>query len=123
MSLWAKLEHLATAAAQVTGQGEDLATSHLSADNRIAAAQAGWAGQSAEALARRASCWAANSTALVARIGEHANNLYTAGLAFAAMEAGNQQKLSSEAVGKTPFPTWDQPRGCHADKLGWQPRS
>jgi uncharacterized protein YukE len=109
MSLWAKLEHLATAAAEATGQGEDLAMSHLSADNRIAAAQAGWAGQSAEALARRASCWAANSTSLVARIGEHANNLHTAMLAFAATEAGNQQMLSSNTLGSTTFPTWEQP--------------
>jgi uncharacterized protein YukE len=114
MSLWAKLEHLATAAAQVTGHGEDLAMSHLSADNRIAAAQAGWAGQSAEALAHRASRWAANSTALVARIGEHANNLCTAGLAFAAMEAGNQQKLSSEVVSKNTVPGLPSKRSFRA---------
>jgi uncharacterized protein YukE len=93
MSLRVNLEHLATSAAQVTGHGEELAISHLSADNRIAAAQVGWAGRSAEALAHRASRWAANSTALVTRIGEHANALYTAGLAFATMEAGNEQKL------------------------------
>jgi uncharacterized protein YukE len=95
MSLWAQLEHLVTAAAHVAGHGEDLAMSHLSTDNRIAAAQAGWAGQSAEALVHCASRWAVNSTALVTRLGEHADGLHTAGLAFAAMETGNQQKLSS----------------------------
>jgi uncharacterized protein YukE len=94
MSLRVNLEHLATSAAQVTGHGEDLAISHLSVDNWIAAAQAGWAGRSAEALDHRASRWAANSTALVTRIGEHATDLYNAGLAFAAMEAGNEHMLS-----------------------------
>jgi WXG100 family type VII secretion target len=96
MSLRVNLEHLATSAAQVTGHGEDLAISHLSADNRIADAQAGWAGRSAEALAHRAARWAANSTTLVTRIGEHANNLYTAGLTFATMEARNEHELNSE---------------------------
>jgi uncharacterized protein YukE len=99
MSLRVNLEHLATSAAQVTGHGEDLAMSHLSADNRIAAAQAGWAGRSAEALAHRTSRWAANSTVLVSRIGEHANDLYNAGMAFVTMEAGNEQKLSSGVLG------------------------
>jgi WXG100 family type VII secretion target len=99
MSLRVNLEHLATSAAQVSGHGEDLAISHLSADNQIAAAQAGWTGRSAEALAHRASRWAANSRALVTRIGEHANNLYSAGLTFATMEAGNDQTLSSEVLG------------------------
>jgi uncharacterized protein YukE len=99
MSLRVNLEYLATSAAQVTGHGEDLAISHLSTDNRFAAAQAGWAGRSAEALALRASQWAANSTALVTRIGEHANDLYNAGLAFTTMEAGNEQLLSSEVLG------------------------
>jgi hypothetical protein len=61
MSLRVNLEYLATSAAQVTGHGEDLAISHLSTDNRFAAAQAGWAGRSAEALTLRASQWAAKS--------------------------------------------------------------
>jgi uncharacterized protein YukE len=87
MSLRVNLEHLAISAAQVTGHGEDLAISHLSADNRIAAAQAGWSGRSAEALAQHASRWATSSTALVARIGQHANDLYAAGRAFATIEA------------------------------------
>jgi uncharacterized protein YukE len=98
MSLRVNLEHLATSAAQVTGHGDDLAMSHLSADNRIAAAQAGWAGRSAEALARRASLWTAKSAALVTRIGEHANDMHTAGQAFGAVEASNKQKLSSEVL-------------------------
>lgn len=92
------LEDLATSAAQVTGHGEDLATSHFSADNRIAAAQTGWTGRSAEALANRVSQWATTSTALVSRMGEHANDLYTAGVVFSTTEATNAHKLNSEVV-------------------------
>lgn len=44
------LEALACSATHVTGQGEDLATAHLSSDNQIEAAQAGWVGTSATAL-------------------------------------------------------------------------
>ena len=43
------LEALAHSAAQVSGQGEDLATAHLSSDNRMVAAQSGWVGSSAAA--------------------------------------------------------------------------
>jgi WXG100 family type VII secretion target len=93
-SLRVNLDHLEISAAQVTGHGEDLATSHLSADNRIAAAQAGWTGRSAEALAHRTSRWATTSTALVTRMGEHANDLYSAGVAFSTMESVNADKLS-----------------------------
>ncbi|MBO0879666.1 MAG: WXG100 family type VII secretion target [Mycobacterium sp.] len=99
MSLRVNLEHLAISAAQVSGHGEDLAIAHLAADNRIADAQAGWAGRSAEALVHRASHWAANSTALVTRIGEHANNLYNIRLAFASMETGSEQELGTGALG------------------------
>jgi uncharacterized protein YukE len=99
MSLRVNLEHLAASAMQVSGHGEDLAARQLAVDNRIADAQPGWAGSSAEALAYRASRWAAKSTALVTRIGEHANDLYSAGLAFSTMDAINEENLSSEVLG------------------------
>jgi uncharacterized protein YukE len=113
MSLWVDLEHLATSAAHVTGHGEELAMLHLSADNRIAAAQVGWAGRSAEALANRASLWAAQSTTLLTRIGEHANYLRSAGQAFAMIEDMNARQLSSEIVASVP----------NTVVWGWQPRS
>jgi uncharacterized protein YukE len=113
MSLWVDVEHLATSAAHVTGHGEELAMSHLSADNRIAAAQVGWAGRSAEALANRASLWTAQSTALITRIGEHANDLHSAGQSFAMAEDTNARQLSSEIVAPVPKTVvW-----------GWQPRT
>jgi hypothetical protein len=43
------LDALASSAAHVTGQGEELATAHLSSDNRIVAANSGWVGSSARA--------------------------------------------------------------------------
>ena len=96
MTLRVNLEHLATSAAQVTGDGEDLATSHLSADNRIAAAQGGWTGRSAEALARRAPRWSVNSTALVTQMGNHAQHLSTCGQAYAMMETHRAQQVDSQ---------------------------
>jgi uncharacterized protein YukE len=98
MPLRVNLEHLATSAAQITDHGEDLAMSHLSADNRIAAAQAGWTGRSAAALALRAPRWAANSTALVTRMGDHANGFYACGQAFSAMEDRNAEKLKIDGT-------------------------
>jgi hypothetical protein len=44
------LEPLAGSAAQVSAHGEDLASAHLSSDNRITTAQSGWVGASAAAL-------------------------------------------------------------------------
>jgi WXG100 family type VII secretion target len=95
MGLRANLEHLAMSAAQVTGHGEYLATSHQSADDRIAAAQGGWTGRSADALARRTPQWGTNSTALVTQLGNHAEHLSTCGQAYAAMEADHTQQLDS----------------------------
>jgi uncharacterized protein YukE len=93
MSLRVNLEHLAMSAMQVTNHGEDLATSHLSADDRIATAQAGWTGRSAEALARRALQWTATSTALVTQMGDHAQGLFACGHAFSTMDARNAEIL------------------------------
>ncbi len=96
MSLRVNLEHLATSAVQITERGEDLANSHLYADNRIASAQGGWTGRSAEALARRAPRWTENSTALVTRMGDHAEHLSNCGRAFSAMEAKHVEELNSQ---------------------------
>ena len=51
------LEALGSSAAHVTGQGEDLATAHLSSDNRIVAAQSGWVGSSGAALHTKTATW------------------------------------------------------------------
>lgn len=95
MTLRVNLEHLVTSVAQITGRGEDFATSHQSVDNRIAAAELGWTGRSAEALARRVPQWSQNSTALVARISNHADQLSACGRTFAAMENRHASQLRS----------------------------
>jgi WXG100 family type VII secretion target len=96
MTLRVNLEHLATSAAQVTGHGEDLATSHLSADNRIAAAQTGWTGRSAQALARRTPQWTTNSTTLVTQLGDHAQHLSICAQAYAGMEIQHTRQVDSQ---------------------------
>lgn len=95
MTLRVNLEHLVTSVAQITGHGEDLATSHLSVDNRIADAEGGWTGRSAEALARRTPQWSQNSTTLVTQISNHADQFSACGRTFAAMETRHARQLQS----------------------------
>jgi uncharacterized protein YukE len=87
------LEALTCSAAHVTGQGEDLATAHVSSDNRIAAAQSGWVGGSAAALQVRTATWLEASRRLLTRVGGHATDLNNDGIDFAAMERDNVEKL------------------------------
>lgn len=87
------LEALASSAAHVSGQAEDLATAHLSSDNQIAAAQAGWVGSSAAALTIKTDAWLEESRRLVGRVGAHAMELHSDGIAFAGMEQDNGAKL------------------------------
>ncbi|MGH3634244.1 WXG100 family type VII secretion target [Mycobacterium sp.] len=94
MPFQVNLEQLLASAAHVAGHGEDLATRHLAADNRIESATPGWTGRSAEALANRASLWTMKSTSLVTRVGEHAGDLHVCMQQFATMEKDNAQALS-----------------------------
>ena len=76
------LEALASSAAHVSGQGEDLAAAHVSSDNRIEAAQPGWVGGSAAALSARTAAWLETSRRLLTRVGGHALQLNEAFLRF-----------------------------------------
>ncbi len=87
------LEALVLSAAHVSGQGEDLATAHLSSDNRIEAAQPGWVGSSAEALHTRTATWLETSRRLLTRVGDHSVDLNTDGTTFSATERENAEKL------------------------------
>lgn len=87
------LEALAHSAAQVTGQGEDLASAHLSSDNRMAAAQSGWVGSSALALSTKTATWLEDSRRLLTSVGEHALNMHNDGIDFSATERDNAEKL------------------------------
>jgi uncharacterized protein YukE len=88
-------EALASSAAHVTGQGEDLATAHLSSDNQIVAAQSGWVGSSALALTAKAATWLEASRRLVTRVGDHALDLNDDGQSFAEMEQAHVEKLQA----------------------------
>ncbi|WP_165796359.1 WXG100 family type VII secretion target [Mycobacterium ahvazicum] len=87
------LEALASSAAHVGGQAEDLATAHLSSDNQIVSAQTGWVGSSAAALAVKTETWLETSRRLVGRVGGHAVDLNTDGITFATMEQENVEKV------------------------------
>jgi uncharacterized protein YukE len=89
------LESLASSASHVTGQGEDLASAHLSSDNRIVAAQSGWVGSSALALNAKTATWLETSRTLVASVGDHATDLNQDGIDFAAMERDAVEKLQA----------------------------
>jgi uncharacterized protein YukE len=93
------LDDLAGSAAQVTQHGEDLANAHLSSDNRIAAAQSGWVGESAAALHTRSATWLATSHRLLTRVGDHALDLNNDAIDFAAMERDNVEKLRPRPEG------------------------
>jgi uncharacterized protein YukE len=86
---WVDLEVLACSAAHVVGQGEDLAATHLAADNRIAAARSGWVGDSAAALGAATTSWLETSRRLLTRIGQHALDLTNDGIRVAAMDNAN----------------------------------
>jgi uncharacterized protein YukE len=87
------LEALAGSAAQVSEHGEDLASAHLSSDNRITAAQSGWVGASSAALRVRTATWLETSRRLLTRVGDHALDLNNDGIDFAALHRENVEKL------------------------------
>lgn len=89
------VDALVTAAAGVTGHGEDLAARQLAADNRIAAAAPGWTGRSAAALQHRMSQWVASSALVLTRVGAHATDLQSGAVRFAVMDEGNSTLLDS----------------------------
>lgn len=94
MSWFADLEDLVASAVTATGHGEDLAAAHLAADGRIEAAAPGWTGRSAAALAQRAAHWSAVSTALVTRIGVHAEDLHTCARVYGSTEEQRARALA-----------------------------
>jgi uncharacterized protein YukE len=97
------LEALGSSATHVTGQGEDLATAHLSSDNRLVAAQSGWVGSSAAALDTKTAQWLETSRRLVTSIGDHAANLNRDGIVFSAME-----REHAENCGRSLSPLMDK---------------
>jgi len=99
------LEALGSSAAHVTGQGEDLASAHLSADNRLTAAQSGWVGSSALALNAKTATWLETSRTLVTSVGDHATDLNQDGIDFSEMGRNHVEKMQA------PQPTADSSVG------------
>lgn len=93
MSFRVSIEDLAASGVAVAGYGEDLAVAHAAADARIAAAQPGWQGRSAAALAVKAARWASISTELLARLSDHAQALHTG-----AAELWDHEQRSAQAL-------------------------
>lgn len=80
------LADLVAAGIAVTTHGEDLAARHLTVDGMIGAALPGWRGRSAVALGALADQWTTTTTAVLARLREHAAALHTAAAGFAEHE-------------------------------------
>lgn len=97
MSLRVSIEDLAASGTAVTGHGEDLAVAHCAADARIDAARAGWQGQSAAALTAKAAQWTSVSTALLARLSDHAQALHTSAAEFWEHEQRSAQALEYQS--------------------------
>ncbi|MCX2929872.1 WXG100 family type VII secretion target [Mycobacterium sp. CVI_P3] len=97
MSLRVNVEDLVAAGSSVAGHGEDVAMKHAAADGRVAAAQVGWQGASARALAGLSERWTATTGALLSRLGDHALGLHASAQGFAEMEQRNSQALQEPA--------------------------
>ncbi|BBX47582.1 hypothetical protein GCM10009641_17800 [Mycobacterium cookii] len=89
------LAALAASAARIAGVGEDVATAHLTSDNRIAAAQSGWVGLSATALNIAVAEWLQASRRMLTRLGDHALELTDDGMRLAAEENERAEKLGA----------------------------
>ncbi|ULP44263.1 WXG100 family type VII secretion target [Mycobacterium lentiflavum] len=92
------VDQLTVSGRQVSDQAEELAAGLLTADNRIEAAQDGWAGTSAVALSARAARWLPVAQALVRKVGEHGFALQDAAVAHAAAEAERARALAGVAA-------------------------
>jgi WXG100 family type VII secretion target len=97
MLLRVDIEQLISAGTAVVGHGEDVAMKHAAADAQIDAAQAGWQGASAIAMAARSEQWLATTSALLARLCDHAQGLHASAHGFAEMEQQNSQGLRTPA--------------------------
>ncbi len=98
MVLQVNVEDVASSAVDVTGHGETLAAGHQQSDARIAAAEAGWQGSSAAALAARLDAWAQTSSALLDRMSGHAQGLQDAAIRFTSFEEGRVQVMEAVAA-------------------------
>lgn len=97
MSLRVNIESLAASGTAVAGHGENVAMKHAAAASRIDAAQIGWQGMSALAMTALSEQWLASTSAVLARLSDHAQGLHTSAQGFAEMEQRHSQALQEPA--------------------------
>lgn len=88
-------ELLAASGAQADTESRALRSAAGAADAAIDSALPGWVGQSHTTLAASAARWAAATTALSARVHQHAEMLRLSALTFAEMDAGHARALAA----------------------------
>jgi WXG100 family type VII secretion target len=91
------IDALSQSATQVTGHGDDLHASHAGAHTQLCAAEGGWIGTSAQALANRVAKWNIRTSELVSTIGDHAKSMHTSATGFTVNEQDGSQELQDVA--------------------------
>jgi uncharacterized protein YukE len=97
MVLGVNIEDLTAVGIAVTNHGEDLAAKHAAADSSIEAAQTGWQGASASALATKSAACLQTTSTLLIRMSDHAQGLHTSAHGFSEHEAQSSQALDAVA--------------------------
>jgi uncharacterized protein YukE len=97
MSLSVNIGDVVTSGVVVSGHGEDLATTHAAAADRIDAALTGWNGASALAMSALSEQWLTTTGALLTRLSDHAQGLHASAVAFTEMEQRNSEALAAPA--------------------------
>lgn len=88
------LPALVGSAVHVSGQGEDLAANHVDTDAKMAAAQVGWQGASAAALADKLTAWGDHSRTLLSRISDHSQGMHSSAQEFATQDQQGREALA-----------------------------
>ena len=99
MVLKVDLDAMVASAGHVRVQGEDLAAGHLATDHRMASAEVGWQGLSATALNVKLAAWGSVSSALLERIGDHAQGLHSCAVGFSTHDEQSRAALHALVAG------------------------
>jgi uncharacterized protein YukE len=86
-------DDLLVSGARVDFHADGVLADHRVADARIGAAQAGWVGLSASALALKAAQWETVSAVLVGKLADHARALRTGAATFEFTDTDNARRI------------------------------
>lgn len=87
-------DQLARASARLLQCADEIHAGHASTDARIADAQSGWVGRSADALTARVASWQQTSAVLHERLNSHGTALRASNQMFAAREGRNSEAVA-----------------------------